>query len=96
MPGSSIHVFNYCALLVGAKNTYSAIKTPIFQMEKLKPSQVKALAQASREDRSLEEIRAPDSRLGFCLGPTVISGEKLRALSAPWHPPSHCSPLRAQ
>ena len=53
-------MFNYCALLVGEKKIHSAVKTPILQMEKLRPSQVKGLAQARREDRSLEEIGAPD------------------------------------
>lgn len=60
-------MFKYCALLVGGKKTHSAVKISILQMEKLRPSQVKGLAQASREDRSLEEIRAPVPRLGFFL-----------------------------
>lgn len=44
----------------GRWNTHSAVKTPILQMEKLRPSQVKRLAQ---EDRLFEEIRAPDPSL---------------------------------
>ena len=44
----------------GRRNTHSAVKTPILQMEKLRPSQVKRLAQ---ENRLFEEIRAPDPSL---------------------------------
>lgn len=55
-------------------------------MEKLRPSQVKGLAQASREDRSLEEIRAPGPRLGFSLGPTASPSYSWREAKSPPNP----------
>lgn len=76
-------MFKPCALLVGGKKTHSAVKTPILQMEKLRPNQVKGLAQASKEDRSFEEIRALGPRLGFCLGPATSPSDSWREAKSP-------------
>lgn len=76
-------MFNYCALVVGEKTIHSAVKTPILQMEKLRPSQVKGLALARKEDRLLEEIRAPDPMLDFCLGPGTSPSNSWREAESP-------------
>lgn len=73
-------MFNHWALLVGAR-IHTAVKTPILQMGKLRPSQMKGLvgSQGSRENGSLEsESRAPDSNLSSVLVPIASSSDSWR------------------